>query len=248
MIIYKITFPNGKIYIGQTILTLSERKYGHYHAIKKFPKIPIARAFKKFKGSETWEIIDMAKTLEELNAKETYWIKKLNSCIYEKPSQGYNCNYGGNSRQVLEVTKNKISKILKGHKLTPEQRERFLETQRARVGKPRDPEIVSKVVQGNQRYWSSDKFKQDIEKRASLRRGKTDFHSIESRRKNAISKGGKPFHVLKDGKSLGIFYTLREATLKFGLANPKICLCLKGKKPQYKGFTFRYALESEYVS
>ena len=100
MIIYKITNKkNGKIYIGQTIRDLEVRFKQHcrsgcylYKAIKKYG----VESFDK-------EIIDTATTREELDEKETYWIKKLNS-IYPN---GYNLTYGGIHYEVSEETREK---------------------------------------------------------------------------------------------------------------------------------------------
>ena len=100
MIVYKITNKkNGKIYVGQTINDLEFRFNQHcrkgcylYEAIKKY-------------GVENFdkEIIDSAITREELDKKETYWIKKLNS-IYPN---GYNLTYGGVHYEISEETRKK---------------------------------------------------------------------------------------------------------------------------------------------
>lgn len=236
MVIYKVTFPNNKIYIGQTRGLLKDRIFGHYYGIKKFPKHPLYRTLKKYQGSETWEILDTATSLEELNKKETYWIKKLSSCIYEENSIGYNCNYGGDSREVLEQTKIKISNSLKGKQITPEQRKKQSE---ALIGVKKTPEHIEKVKNKLKLYRLTDKYKENIKRIAEDR--KLNFrHSTESKRKNAISKGGKSFYVLKNNEILGIFYTLSEASIKFHLSNSKICNCLHGKRKSHKGYTFKY--------
>lgn len=58
------------------------------------------------KESFLWEIIDTAKTQEELNEKEIYWIKYYDSTNRDK---GYNLKFGGNSGGTdSEETKKKI--------------------------------------------------------------------------------------------------------------------------------------------
>lgn len=53
-----------------------------------------------------WEIIDTAKTKEELDSKEKYWISYYN-CV---TPNGYNVELGGNSvGKHSEKTKRKIS-------------------------------------------------------------------------------------------------------------------------------------------
>jgi len=49
------------------------------------------------------EVIDSAKTIEELNDKEEFWVKKYNS-----DATGYNIKPGGGNRKLAESTKQKI--------------------------------------------------------------------------------------------------------------------------------------------
>lgn len=83
-VIYKITNKiNGKIYIGQR-MKIKDSYYGSGKLIK--------RAIKKYgKNNFTKEILEKCSTKEELNKKEVYWIKKLDSKI----PNGYNISDGG---------------------------------------------------------------------------------------------------------------------------------------------------------
>jgi len=97
VIIYKITnLINGKIYVGQTRNGIKERWRGHC----KFSKsnMAITRAIIKY-GKENFKIeqIDCAKDLYELDNKEVYYIKKLNTLS----PNGYNLNSGGNANKVV---------------------------------------------------------------------------------------------------------------------------------------------------
>lgn len=93
MIIYKITNKqNGKIYIGQTIHSLENRWKRHqYDALNNIIDTHFARAIRYY-GAENFstEIIDTAKTQEELTEKEYYWIHK-----YKAVQNGYNENEDG---------------------------------------------------------------------------------------------------------------------------------------------------------
>lgn len=117
MIIYKITNTiNDKIYIGQTILKLSERINGHYADSKRDRKDKIKTkislaifkyGFKNF----NFEIIAKASCQDELNEIEKKYIKLYNSNI---DNFGYNLLSGGNQGgKHSEETKLKISKKLK---------------------------------------------------------------------------------------------------------------------------------------
>lgn len=79
MFIYKITnLINNKFYIGKTIGSIEKRF--NAHARKSNKKMYIASAIQKY-GKENFKIElldDSAETLEELNNKEIFYIKKLN--------------------------------------------------------------------------------------------------------------------------------------------------------------------------
>ena len=88
MLIYKITnLLNGKIYIGQTKYTIEKRFLQHSKADS-----PLGQAMRQF-GMEnfTVEVIEECETQEELNEREKFWIKVLNS----KQPNGYNIIDGG---------------------------------------------------------------------------------------------------------------------------------------------------------
>lgn len=91
--IYKITNKiNGKAYVGQTICNIEKRFREHVHA-SLTKNTYLYNAMRKY-GKDNFEIveIDYAKSLDELNSKEIYWIDKLNTKI----PNGYNIADGGN--------------------------------------------------------------------------------------------------------------------------------------------------------
>ena len=114
MIIYKVTNNiNGKIYIGQTIKSLAIRRIQHENRYKYQNDMAISRAIHKYgKNNFSWEIIDTATSIEELNKKESYWIEKLDSLITN--GKGYNLKGGGANAYLSEETKQKIGKAQKG--------------------------------------------------------------------------------------------------------------------------------------
>ena len=98
-IIYKVTNQeNGKIYIGQTIQTLNERKNKHYYKARQEEYTThFINALRKYPEEVfTWEIIDEAETKKALDEKEKYWIAYYNSI-----EKGYNTKDGG---QTIVVT------------------------------------------------------------------------------------------------------------------------------------------------
>lgn len=77
MIIYAFKNKvNNKIYVGQTCRTFEERMGEHL----RHKNTTLGKALDKY-GVDNFEygVVDEAETIEELNEKEIFWIKKLNS-------------------------------------------------------------------------------------------------------------------------------------------------------------------------
>lgn len=109
MIIYKATnIINNKVYIGQTTNTLEYRANQHLRETRSAKKknTYFHNAINKY-GFEnfTFEEIDSAANINELNKKEQYWIKYYNST---DKSIGYNLDSGGANCLKSESTKRKI--------------------------------------------------------------------------------------------------------------------------------------------
>ena len=110
--IYKITnLVNNKIYIGQTV-NYDERVRHHkqiaFRENSKERDKPLYRAIRKY-GVDNFkfEIIDEASNIDELNAKEIYWIAYYDCCV--DGNKGYNLDKGGKNGLKSEETKRKIS-------------------------------------------------------------------------------------------------------------------------------------------
>ena len=101
MIIYKVTNKiNGKIYIGQTILSLKRRKNIHYSSAKKsLYKSVFHFALLKYKKQDfIWKILRKCNTKKELDRLEKYYIRKLKTKI----PNGYNLTDGGEGCQGMK--------------------------------------------------------------------------------------------------------------------------------------------------
>ena len=100
MLIYRFTNKiNGKTYIGQTVKTLEQRHQLHRWSVKNAPNQAFHQAVLKY-GWENFqlEVLHRAKTIEELNAMETFFIILHQSF---KPENGYNRNLGGYKRRNM---------------------------------------------------------------------------------------------------------------------------------------------------
>lgn len=129
MIIYKVTnLVNNKIYIGQSVNSLQHRKSEHYKDAKRLNRntVYFHNALLKYNKEDfRWEIVDNSNSIEELNAKEIYWISYYNSTNKEK---GYNLKAGGNGGGLCcESTKQKIGETTKQKWKNPKIAKRMLE-------------------------------------------------------------------------------------------------------------------------
>lgn len=93
-VIYKITnLINGKIYIGRTINKYTTYIKNKLHSIKHNPNKHLAYAVEKYGISNfSVKVIDVARTVKDLDALEIEHIKKEMST---DPNIGYNISLGG---------------------------------------------------------------------------------------------------------------------------------------------------------
>lgn len=138
MFIYKITNKiNNMVYIGQTIVSISNRWRDHCSVGSNCTYL--SRAITSYKKQNfTIEQIDSALTIDELNQKEIYWIAFYNSTNQEF---GYNLSIGGDSSPCHEDTKIKIGLSNTGKKRTDEAKEKM---RNAQLGKKQSQEQIEK--------------------------------------------------------------------------------------------------------
>ncbi len=100
--IYKYTFSNGKVYIGQTY-----KKSGRYGNPKKYSGTLVGNAMKRYPDFEK-EIIEYC-SKETVDEREKYYISYYDSTNRNK---GYNRDTGGNlKKEFSEDFKNELSRI-----------------------------------------------------------------------------------------------------------------------------------------
>jgi len=118
--IYKVTNKtNGKIYIGQTWLTL--RKRWRFHSNDKSGCIKLRTAIKKYGiNSFSINLITLCGTQESADYWEDYFIKH-----YDAIKNGYNIKEGGSRGKWSEESKMKLSKSNMGHLVSNETRKKL---------------------------------------------------------------------------------------------------------------------------
>jgi len=92
-IIYKATAPDGRVFIGQTIMRLREKiKCYESQAHRKPRPYPFHAALLHYgTAAFKWEKIDKAKNEKELIRKKAHWIAHYSSA---DPAYGYNGMWG----------------------------------------------------------------------------------------------------------------------------------------------------------
>lgn len=183
MWIYKVTnLINGKIYIGQTHYD-NEKYLGSGNKIKR---AVLKYGFENFKR----EYIDTADTQDELDKKEIFWIKELNS---QDPTIGYNIADGGwNCLTMNDEIKEKLSltwrKKYEGGYINN------------RIGTTMSDEVKKRISEGNKGKKISEENKRKL---SEFHRGKKLSES--TRKKLSESHKGKKlseFHKRSISKSL----------------------------------------------
>lgn len=95
--IYKITFPNNKIYIG---MSKDIRRRFWEHNNKNNSETPCDKAINKYGKIETVEILEFVEDKELLSEREIYWINKFSS---NQREIGYNLTPGGDGSSTRQT-------------------------------------------------------------------------------------------------------------------------------------------------
>lgn len=120
MIIYKLTSPSNKCYIGQTKNSINIRWKQHRQAWNSLNKIPYKNttvklfyAFDKYPNENEWniEILCECFDVNEMDEKEMYYIE-----LYDSINNGYNITKGGKGRKVDFLTEEHKTNISNARK------------------------------------------------------------------------------------------------------------------------------------
>jgi len=104
MIVYKLTSPENKSYIGSTQHSLDKRLREH-KSLARTAKYPICKAIRKYGLNQfKIEILERCSTIKTMREKEGIWIKNLNTVI-----NGYNLTYGHGTLGFKHNKKQKLA-------------------------------------------------------------------------------------------------------------------------------------------
>jgi group I intron endonuclease len=105
-IVYKITFPNNKLYVGMTSQPMNKRICEHIYHSRKRRNMVVARAINKYGIQNIYiSIIDYADSYDELKLFEQKWIS-----LFDK-NRLYNTTKGGDGILGKRYTKKELDNI-----------------------------------------------------------------------------------------------------------------------------------------
>lgn len=180
---------NNKMYVGQTIYTLEERKHGHEKDSRcKRDKCRLLQRAMRKHGIESfeWTVLRDNLEIEDLDAYEAHFIRKLKSL---SPG-GYNLREGGKQSRPSEESRRRLSKSLMGRKTWNKGRPHSEETKRKiglkSRGRLQTAEAKLKISESLKAGYRSGGVKKRIVSFKGLK------HTDEAKRKMSIRKKGKP--------------------------------------------------------
>jgi group I intron endonuclease len=225
MLVYKVTSPSGKYYIGITSTTLNFRKAKHIAESKRNTNYKFHNAIRKYGKTLVWEVIESNITCyEKLKELEKYYIQYFDSF-----HNGYNCTLGGDGIFGYKHSEESKSKM-KGNRP---------QTSAALKNKPKSLEHRKNLSKARKEL----NLKLSDEQKQKISNFMSNYKSdIEIRNKAAIANGGKPFLVFKDANLIGRWVSQRQCARELNLQQSYIGKCLKNntKNKTHKGYTFRY--------
>lgn len=236
-VIYKITSPSGRIYIGKTN-NYKLRMSCYRNSIKanrgRGGHGVIGRSILKYGFKQhIIEIIDsFIGTLSECNSKEMFWIRTYMSNMVQWPDQnGMNLTKGGEG--------------ILGHIHSTETR---LKIKNAATGRKATPETVIKLKNRPPRKNKNKRSIEAIEKSAAGRRGKKfnpeQLKKLSDAHVGLVSGNRKPiFRYSENGIFIEEYKYIKAAANQLGISRTAISNNLIGRSKIAGGFIFKYKKE-----
>lgn len=230
MCIYTITnLLNGKVYVGQSRNTVSSRWYKHIRGDGSKCASVIHKAIVKH-GAENFKfsVIDFCETIEQMDYKEKYHIKTLNTMS----PNGYNITSGGghgfvytkeHRARLSESAKNKDKEVFKKHS----------EFMKKRMGTPEMKAHMSEIAKKT--HTGRKQRAEQVERRAVLRRGAKFTEEQLVTLARAHMKGR--IICCSNGKE---YLSAYEASCDTGAIREHIGSICSGKRKSSNGYRFWY--------
>lgn len=233
-IIYKLSSPSGKLYIGQTWDYQARMNQYNHNLAEGQPKLN--NAFKKY-GIENFEkeILDYCYSQEEMDECEIYWIKFYNSI-----KEGYNVREGGSCGKFGDSTKKLMSENnwLKNGKCNDEYRKKMSEICKGEKNGFYGKQHTQETKDYLRKLFKGKKLPQSqIE---NIRKGHIGLKRSEEH-KNNLSKANSKYTyevTFTDGTKT-IFNSLAKFCKENNFISAGFWKVIKGKSKTYKGMTIK---------
>ena len=223
--IYKITSPNGKVYIGQTV-RLSKRK-SHYKTGDFKQQTKLWNNCKKY----NWNPLDTFEVIEEclcgdqkqiLNEREIYWISFYNSFI-----NGLNCNEGGFGNLGYSHSKETLEKMSKAH---------------LGVKHPEWRNKQKSEYTTGRKHTEKSKYLMSVVKKERMTQELKDKISLAQKGRSAPwaigNKGGSK--KIKCINNDTVYESIKHASQELPISVTSILHILKGRRQEINGYCFEY--------
>ena len=241
-IIYKVTSPSGKIYIGQTSKSLEERWNGHCNQARYGSNLLLHRAIRKY-GAQNFkkEIVSICESLEKACTEEMQFIE-LYDCICDT-GKGYNMTKGGEGNPMSDLTKSKLSQANKGQipwskgkKLGPfssEHKRKLSDAHKGKTLSAKHKKQISESVTGENNGFYNRKHNKENRVKCGHNRKVNSYFSVW------IADKTNRFNPKPD-KFVGEWWFLSECADYLDIDRKGIGECLNGRAKSYKGYIFQY--------
>lgn len=203
-LIYSITnIMNNKKYIGQTLRGFIERYNEYKYFIKNKSKLNtyLYNSFIKYGfDSFKFEIIDTGNSIQDLNEKEIYYIKKYNTT---NRNFGYNLHEGGRNSLFSDETKMKMSINRKGKPKNKKWIEKAIapkgSDEAKKYGRSKTDEQKKYLSENSPKYWLGKKRNKKTIKKISETKIKQGIKPINTK-KMVMLDSNDNIHEFKSAK------------------------------------------------
>ena len=239
--IYKITSPNNKLYIGQTINKKQRKYYYNSGQFKQQIKLWNNVQFYHWKPADTFEIIEECLCGENkvyLNEREQYWIQ-----YYDSFKNGLNCNEGGQGNVGYTFSdESKIKMSKSWYKNEKENLERLKKLNVGRIQSEEAKEKKSIALLGIKR---SDEFKEKMRIVSKDRiQSEETKDKIRKNKEGVVSKKRlKVSQIDLNNNLIKVWDHAGEAEIKLGITKGKISAVCLGNRKTTGGFKWSYSNE-----
>jgi len=199
-VVYKLTFPSGKVYIGQTVQKFKERLYKHCRYLDiNNKKSNAVRKYKKFKA----EVIYEGCNSNQLDNFERMFIE-----LYNSVEKGYNLDYGGITNKIR--SKETIEKISINTKLAMQSEDVRAKIRKGMVGRKLSEEHKKKLSEINKGKTLSEEHKKKI---GESNKGR--IVTIETRKKISENNKGRFGYLNSNSTPIIVINMLTNEEIRF---------------------------------